>query len=408
MTWLRNRCLPMAYLALLATLVVVGCTSKEDPSETLTVCGNHSCGELVMVTTDTSSDGYHYLSPRLSPDGTTIAFTCDWWSLPSDPRYAGDDYFVNYRQVGLIPVQTGVEPAANLAALGARLVRLQDFNLLISGTGDFQQGAADFDKGPAGVGGRSVTPVPDAGAHRFPHVPCRHHEPRSDHGDARVHGARRCHAVAGPVAAPGTDAVARRPLAGLHALGLCDSRFVRDVLRPVAVGARHVDGRRQRRLRRARFPGDDGVFAHRDPGMVAGRFHARLQWRPRRGGTAWGGHGVVHGRLRHHGPGCRHHGAGPQPASADVNAAGRGRPDHGRAEHVAVLLARRTAASTSSRRAVRRPSRCTTATSGACRPTERLDPEIYFFTRADEADPTHQPRRFDAVEQRARLPDRDA
>jgi hypothetical protein len=69
MTWLRNRCLPMAYLALLATLVVVGCTSKEDPSETLTVCGNHSCGELVMVTTDTSSDGYHYLSPRLSPDG---------------------------------------------------------------------------------------------------------------------------------------------------------------------------------------------------------------------------------------------------------------------------------------------------------------------------------------------------
>ncbi|MBK7671338.1 MAG: PD40 domain-containing protein [bacterium] len=148
MTWLRNRCLPMAYLALLATLVVVGCTSKEDPSETLTVCGNHSCGELVMVTTDTSSDGYHYLSPRLSPDGTTIAFTCDWWSLPSDPRYAGDDYFVNYRQVGLIPVQTGVEPAENLAALGARLVRLQDFSLLISGTGDFQQGAADFDKGP--------------------------------------------------------------------------------------------------------------------------------------------------------------------------------------------------------------------------------------------------------------------
>ncbi len=146
MTWLRHRCLPMAYLALLAALIVVGCTSKEDPSETLPICGNHSCGELVMVTTDTSSDGYHYLNPRLSPDGTTIAFTCDWWALPSDPRYAGDDYFVNYRQVGLIPVQAGVQPERNLDQLGARLVRLQDFSIPIGGTSDFQQDAVDFDK----------------------------------------------------------------------------------------------------------------------------------------------------------------------------------------------------------------------------------------------------------------------
>lgn len=147
MTWLRNRCLPVAYLAVLATLAVVGCTSKEDPSEILTVCGNHSCGELVMVTTDTSSDGFHYLYPRLSPDGSTIAFTCDWWALPSDPRYSGDDYFVNFRQVGLIPVQAGVEPVENLAELGARLVKVQDFSMPIAGVSEFQFGAANYDKG---------------------------------------------------------------------------------------------------------------------------------------------------------------------------------------------------------------------------------------------------------------------
>lgn len=147
MTWLRNRCLPVAYLALLAALAVVGCTSKEDPSEVLVVCGNHTCGELVMVTTDTSSDGYHYLYPRLSPDGGRIAFTCDWWALPSDPRYGGDDYFVNFRQVGVIPVQVGVEPVQSLSELGARLVRVQDFTLQLSGVGDYQQQARDFDKG---------------------------------------------------------------------------------------------------------------------------------------------------------------------------------------------------------------------------------------------------------------------
>ena len=149
MSWLRNRCLPVAYLALLVALVVVGCTSREDPSEVLPICGNHSCGDLVMVTTDTSSDGFHYLSPQLSPDDSRIAFTCDWWALPSDPRYGGDDYFVNYRQVGLIPVQQGVEPVANLATLGATLVRVDDMSLVISGTSDYQLQMRDYDKGSA-------------------------------------------------------------------------------------------------------------------------------------------------------------------------------------------------------------------------------------------------------------------
>lgn len=147
MTWLRTRCLPMAYLAVLATLIVVGCTSKQDPSEVLPLCGNHSCGSLVMVTTDTSSDGYHYLNPRLSPDGTRIAFTCDWWALPSDPRYSGDDYFVNYRQVGVIPVAEGVEPVSRISDLGAQLVKVSELSIPISGVQDFQQGIVNFDKG---------------------------------------------------------------------------------------------------------------------------------------------------------------------------------------------------------------------------------------------------------------------
>jgi len=147
MMWLRHRRLPVAYLAPLVAFIVVGCTSKEDPSETLLVCGNHSCGDLKMVTTDTSSAGFHYLNPQLSPDGTTIAFTCDWGALPSDPRYQGDDYFVNYRQVAIIPVQRGVEPVNNIAALGAQLVRVQDFNMWISNVENLQRQAINFDKG---------------------------------------------------------------------------------------------------------------------------------------------------------------------------------------------------------------------------------------------------------------------
>jgi Tol biopolymer transport system component len=147
MMWLRHRRLPVAYLAPLVAFIVVGCTSKEDPSETLLVCGNHSCGDLVMVTTDTSSDGFHYLNPRMSPDGTKIAFTCDWNALPSDPRYRGDGYFVNYRQVAIIPVRHGVASVEDsLVNLGASLVRVQDFSMWISNSEKIQK-AIDYPKG---------------------------------------------------------------------------------------------------------------------------------------------------------------------------------------------------------------------------------------------------------------------
>lgn len=133
MKWTRNRFLPVSYAVVLAALVVVGCTSKQDPAETLSVCGNASCGDLVMVTTDTSSAGFHYLNPSLSPDGSRILFTADWWALPSEPKDPGDVYYVNYRQMAIIPVREGVEPERDLPSQGAELIRLQEANIMLSG-----------------------------------------------------------------------------------------------------------------------------------------------------------------------------------------------------------------------------------------------------------------------------------
>ena len=127
MKWLRSSFLQLPYLSVLLLLVVIGCTSKEDPSEVLPVCGNHSCGELVMVTTDTSSDGYHYLNPSLSPDGSRIMFTADWYALPSNPRYDGEDPFTLNRQIITISAdRVGREPVGSLLDQGAELMRLQD------------------------------------------------------------------------------------------------------------------------------------------------------------------------------------------------------------------------------------------------------------------------------------------
>lgn len=133
MMWQRTRFLVQSYLVILLILVVVGCTSREDPSEVLEVCGNHSCGDLVMVTTDTSSEGFQYLDPSVSPDGTRILFSADWGAMPTvkDP---GDELYVDYRQMIVIPFREGLEPANNLEEEGARLIRLQELGLWIGST----------------------------------------------------------------------------------------------------------------------------------------------------------------------------------------------------------------------------------------------------------------------------------
>ncbi len=146
MKWQRNRFLVPSYLVVLSILVIVGCTSKEDPSEVLSVCGNHSCGELVMVTTDTSSDGFQYLDPVVSPDGSRILFTADWWAMPTE-RDPGDEPYVNYRQMVMMPVVQGLEPALNLEDQGAVLIRLKEFGLHIGGGTDPLVGISNDRKG---------------------------------------------------------------------------------------------------------------------------------------------------------------------------------------------------------------------------------------------------------------------
>jgi len=129
MKWLCNRFLLLSYFLVMTVLVTVGCSSKEDPSEVLPLCGNHTCGDLKMVTTDTSSEGYHYLNPTRSPDGLQILFSIDWKALPAIDHYDEDDFRTNHRQMAVMPVPLIYleDPAADLAAQGALLVRINGF-----------------------------------------------------------------------------------------------------------------------------------------------------------------------------------------------------------------------------------------------------------------------------------------
>lgn len=153
MKWLNNRFLPIAHIVLLASFVVIGCTGKQDPKETLVVCGNHSCGTLAMVTTDTSSKGFHYLNPSLSPDGSQILFTADWNAMPADPKDPEDEYYVQYRQLITIPVpegfpqRGGIEPKIDLTDQGAELIRLREIAIELQGNLVALFGIVNFDKG---------------------------------------------------------------------------------------------------------------------------------------------------------------------------------------------------------------------------------------------------------------------
>jgi hypothetical protein len=115
------------YVLLVGFLIVVGCTTKEDPTEVLVLCGNHSCGDLRMVTSDTSSDGWQYLQPAMSPDGNHIAFSADWAALPSSDR--PPDPLPTSRQIVVLPTREGTEPNRSLAEVGAFLVRVSPFTI---------------------------------------------------------------------------------------------------------------------------------------------------------------------------------------------------------------------------------------------------------------------------------------
>ncbi len=126
MKWMKNRFLSLTYIGFMVLLVTVGCSIKEDPNEVLVLCGNHSCGDLAMVTTDTSSDGFQYLNPHMSPDGTRIIFSADWKAIPSQNHFDSDALYTTYRQIIVIDNQSSVDPAADLASQGGVLVRFSD------------------------------------------------------------------------------------------------------------------------------------------------------------------------------------------------------------------------------------------------------------------------------------------
>lgn len=149
MKWTRSRFLPLVYALLATAAVLTGCTSREDPAETLDLCGNHACGDLVMVTADTSSEGFHYLEPSVSPDGTRVLFTADWKALPALTQYSEDDFYTNYRQMIVMDIGRRVEPMQSLKEQGARLLKLKDRNLLdFNGSGgEYLQDVMNYRKG---------------------------------------------------------------------------------------------------------------------------------------------------------------------------------------------------------------------------------------------------------------------
>ena len=142
MTRFRNRYLVFAYVLVLLGVFALGCTTREDASEELIVCGNHSCGDLAMVTIDTNGPGgYQYLEASISPDGTRVAFTADWEVIPSLPEDDIDDPILN-RQILIMPLPMDAfadtmnfrDPVSSVVLLGAELVRTRQFISEIGGS----------------------------------------------------------------------------------------------------------------------------------------------------------------------------------------------------------------------------------------------------------------------------------
>lgn len=141
MTRFRNRYLVFAYMMTLLAAFILGCSSEDEEAESLVVCGNHTCGDLTMVTIDTNGvGGYQYLEPAISPDGTRVAFTADWEVIPSIPIEDLDDAILN-RQILVMPLPVDPwdeamrtrDPVESVSELGAELVRTRLFYSQIGG-----------------------------------------------------------------------------------------------------------------------------------------------------------------------------------------------------------------------------------------------------------------------------------
>ena len=121
-------------LAALAILVLaIGCTTRPEISETLAMDGNHSSGELNMVTADTSSDGFQYLSPDVSPNGQRVVFSADWASIPPIRNTSSEIPLI--RQLAVARLSHKTDPYKSLRSSGADLVYMRAFNFG-TGSGD--------------------------------------------------------------------------------------------------------------------------------------------------------------------------------------------------------------------------------------------------------------------------------
>jgi hypothetical protein len=109
----------------LASVLIIGCSTRPEVSENLPMAGNHSPGDLFMVTADTSSDGFHYLEPQMSPNNQRIVFTADWIALPVDPRNLPDTPLLD-RQLVVVNMELQETILSQLSMSNAQLVRIAE------------------------------------------------------------------------------------------------------------------------------------------------------------------------------------------------------------------------------------------------------------------------------------------
>ncbi len=126
-------------------LVAVGCTTRPQESETLNMSGNHTVGDLYMVTADTSSSGFKYNDPDLSPDGTKVAFTLDWQALI--PGGVLPDVPPLIRQLAVISKEHRFGAQLSLANEGAALIDLDDYMFMSGSAQERMRPNVDWQKG---------------------------------------------------------------------------------------------------------------------------------------------------------------------------------------------------------------------------------------------------------------------
>ncbi len=146
-----KRRLTAVSLLLAAVVLALGSGNRDEAAEVLDHSVNHYCGDLVMVTIDTSALGFQYLNPAISPDGTRVAFTADWSAIPS----AELPEPVLNRQILIMPLPADPwadavrnrKPVLGIRQLGAELVYVRNFVSLVGGSEVFVTEADRMDKG---------------------------------------------------------------------------------------------------------------------------------------------------------------------------------------------------------------------------------------------------------------------